>query len=384
MGGKIIFFKIFMAGIYIHIPFCATKCIYCDFFSVAVTAEKRSAYLAALSKEYDARLGELQGEEVGTLYIGGGTPSLLSVDEIAGLVSMPVLSADAEVTVEVNPDDVTPDFVDGLKRAGVNRVSMGVQSFCDEELEFLRRRHNAAQAKAAVATLCDGGIANLSIDLIYGIPGQSVESWTKSLEEAVALNTPHVSAYSLTYEEGTRLTRMRDRGDFSELDDDLTVALFEQLAATLHDAGYEQYEISNFAKPGWHSRHNSAYWDFTPYLGLGASAHSFDGKVRRYNPSSLKEYLEKVDAAGVAYEEECETADQLYDEWVMTRLRTRAGMCLDDLEKRFGKKRRQYAARIVDRHIADGCLVREGSVVRLTRHGVMLSDMVFRDLFIVE
>lgn len=206
---------------------------------------KRSAYLAALSKEYDARLGELQGEEVGTLYIGGGTPSLLSVDEIAGLVSMPVLSADAEVTVEVNPDDVTPDFVDGLKRAGVNRVSMGVQSFCDEELEFLRRRHNAAQAKAAVATLRDGGIANLSIDLIYGIPGQSVESWTKSLEEAVALNTPHVSAYSLTYEEGTRLTRMRDRGDFSELDDDLTVALFEQLAATLHDAGYEQYEISN-------------------------------------------------------------------------------------------------------------------------------------------
>lgn len=373
-----------MAGIYIHIPFCATKCIYCDFFSVAVTAEKRSAYLAALSKEYDARLGELQGEEVGTLYIGGGTPSLLSVDEIAGLVSMPVLSADAEVTVEVNPDDVTPDFVDGLKRAGVNRVSMGVQSFCDEELEFLRRRHNAAQAKAAVATLRDGGIANLSIDLIYGIPGQSVESWTKSLEEAVALNTPHVSAYSLTYEEGTRLTRMRDRGDFSELDDDLTVALFEQLAATLHDAGYEQYEISNFAKPGWHSRHNSAYWDFTPYLGLGASAHSFDGKVRRYNPSSLKEYLEKVDAAGVAYEEECETADQLYDEWVMTRLRTRAGMCLDDLEKRFGKKRRQYAARIVDQHIADGCLVREGSVVRLTRHGVMLSDMVFRDLFIVE
>lgn len=373
-----------MAGIYIHIPFCATKCIYCDFFSVAVTAEKRSAYLAALSKEYDARLGELRGEEVGTLYIGGGTPSLLSVDEIAGLVSMPVLSADAEVTVEVNPDDVTPDFVDGLKRAGVNRVSMGVQSFCDEELEFLRRRHNAAQAKAAVATLRDGGIANLSIDLIYGIPGQSVESWTKSLEEAVALNTPHVSAYSLTYEEGTRLTRMRDRGDFSELDDDLTVALFEQLAATLHDAGYEQYEISNFAKPGWHSRHNSAYWDFTPYLGLGASAHSFDGKVRRYNPSSLKEYLEKVDAAGVAYEEECETADQLYDEWVMTRLRTRAGMCLDDLEKRFGKKRRQYAARIVDRHIADRCLVREGSVVRLTRHGVMLSDMVFRDLFIVE
>lgn len=148
----------------------------------------------------------------------------------------------------------------------------------------------------------------------------------------MALNTPHVSAYSLTYEEGTRLTRMRDRGDFSELDDDITVALFEQLAATLHDAGYEQYEISNFAKPGWHSRHNSAYWDFTPYLGLGASAHSFDGKVRRYNPSSLKEYLEKVDAAGVAYEEECETADQLYDEWVMTRLRTRAGMCLDDLE----------------------------------------------------
>lgn len=373
-----------MAGIYIHIPFCTTKCIYCDFFSVGVTAEKRMRYVDALACEYASRIGELRGAAVGTLYIGGGTPSLLSVDELARIVALPELAAGAEVTVEVNPDDVTTDLVKGLKAAGVNRVSMGVQSFVDEELAFLRRRHDAAQARRAVGLLQDGGITNLSIDLIYGIPGQTVRSWQASLDVALGLGVPHLSAYSLTYEEGTRLTRMRDRGDFAELDDELTVALFNQLADALQDAGYEQYEISNFAKPGFRSRHNSAYWNFTPYLGLGAAAHSFDGTTRRYNPSSLRDYLSKVEADGCAFEEESESPDQLYDEWVMTRLRTSDGMDMDELERRFGKRHRQYAARVVDRHIADGCLSKDGSVVRLTRDGVMLSDMVFRDLFIVE
>ena len=381
---KIIFFKNFMAGIYIHIPFCATKCIYCDFFSVGSTPEKRAAYVSAVEREYAFRKQELGEDPIRTLYIGGGTPSLLSVGELSRLLSLPALADGAEVTVEMNPDDVTSDYVAGLVNAGVNRVSMGVQSFNDEELRFIRRRHDAAQAHRAVDVLHHAGIENISIDLIYGIPGQTLESWKKSLHEAVALGLPHLSAYSLTYEEGTRLTRMRNRGEFREVDENLSVAMFDMLAATLDSAGYEQYEISNFAKPGMRSRHNSAYWNFTPYLGLGAAAHSFDGSARRYNPSDLRSYMDKVSATGIAYEKESESPSELYNEYVMTRLRTREGVDLDQLEARFGKQCRQYASQVIDRYIADGSLVRENSSVHLTRHGVMLSDMIFRDLFIVE
>lgn len=370
-----------MAGIYIHIPFCAKKCIYCDFFSVAMTPDKRKRYIDALCREYATRLPELCGEDVNTLYIGGGTPSLLSVDEIRRIVEMVDFADGAEVTIEANPDDVTADFVAGIKDAGINRVSMGVQSFNDGELRFLRRRHDAAQARRAVDLLQKGGIGNISIDLIYGIPGQTLESWRASLGEAVALSLPHLSAYSLMYEEGTQLTRLRDRGDFEEVDEDLSVALFDCLATTLDAAGYEQYEISNFSKPGWRSRHNSAYWNFTPYLGLGAAAHSFDGSTRRYNPSSLRQYISFVEERGAAFEEERETASELYDEWVMTRLRTREGMDLEELERRFGSERRRYAEGNAQRHIADGGLAVDGAVLRLTRHGVMLSDMIFRDLF---
>ncbi len=370
-----------MAGIYIHIPFCSKKCIYCDFFSVAMTPDKRRPYVDALCREYAARLPELGGAEVSTLYIGGGTPSLLSVDEIRRIVGMVSLADGAEVTIEANPDDVTADFVAGVRDAGINRVSMGVQSFCDDELRFLRRRHDARQARRAVDLLHEGGIGNISIDLIYGIPGQTVESWTESLGEAVALGLPHLSAYSLMYEEGTQLTRMRDRGDFEEVDEDLSVAFFDRLAETLAAAGYEHYEISNFAKPRWRSRHNSAYWNFTPYLGLGAAAHSFDGEVRRFNPSNLRSYVELVERDGKAFEEEKETAAELYDEWVMTRLRTHEGMDLDELERRFGFGRRNYAVGIAQRYVADGSLSLDGSVIRLTRRGIMLSDMIFRDLF---
>ncbi len=370
-----------MAGIYIHIPFCAKKCIYCDFFSVAMTPDKRRPYVDALAREYDVRLPELRGAEVNTLYIGGGTPSLLSVDEISRIVGMVSLADGAEVTIEANPDDVTADFIAGVKDAGINRVSMGVQSFCDDELQFLRRRHDAMQAHRAVDLLQNGGIDNISIDLIYGIPGQTVESWTRSLGEAVALGLPHLSAYSLMYEEGTQLTRMRDRGDFKEVDEDLSVTFFDSLSVTLAAAGYEHYEISNFAKPGWRSRHNSAYWNFTPYLGLGAAAHSFDGAVRRFNPSNLRKYVSLVERDGKAFEEEKETAAELYDEWVMTRLRTCEGLDLDDLEHRFGIGRRRYAEGIAQRYVGDGSLSLTGATLRLTRHGVMLSDMIFRDLF---
>ena len=373
-----------MAGIYFHIPFCKKKCIYCDFFSGNFSREGKDRYLLAMMRELEVRRKELKGEEIATVYFGGGTPSLLFPDEIGVSLHAAGCCKGAEVTVEVNPDDVTAEYIANLRKVGVNRISMGVQSFNDKELKLLGRRHNARKAIDAAKAIRYAGISNLSIDLIYGIPGQSEQSWRKSLEQAIALHPKHISAYSLTYEEGTPLSRLRDEGAIAEANDDLSVRFFDMLLDTLEANGYKQYEISNFSLPGKQSRHNSAYWQFTPYLGIGASAHSFDGKVRRYNPSNLSLYINKVLEQGVAYEEEHETLSQLYDEWVMTRLRTAKGMNLKALGERFGESYLAHCRKAMQPHLQQGLITITRGVVRLTRKGVMLSDMVFRDLFYDE
>lgn len=372
-----------MAGVYIHIPFCKKKCIYCDFYSVALSKDYVDEYLSSIKKEFAYRKDELGGDSISTIYIGGGTPSMLSTQQLDVLVHSLDCSNTEERTVEVNPDDLTSDYVRGLVEAGFNRVSMGVQSFNDDELSFLRRRHGATKAVEAVRMLQNGGIDNISIDLIYGIPGQTKETWAESLRIAASLGVKHISAYSLMYEEGTRLTLMKDRGDFEEISDDICVEMYQMLVTELHKMGFVHYEISNFALPGYESKHNSSYWDFTPYIGLGASAHSFDGKVRRYNPSSVKKYIEAVSERSFAYEEERETLQELYNEWIMTRLRTKRGMDMDDLKVRFPDFY-EYAEKVVSGFVCDGLMQRSGAVVGLTDKGVMLSDMIFRDLFFVE
>lgn len=377
-------FNGFMAGIYVHIPFCKKKCIYCDFFSVGASPENVEAYADLIIKEYEARREELGGEAVRTVYFGGGTPSLMSPRSLARILgSFRDMESVGEVTLEVNPDDVTPDFVRDIREAGINRVSMGVQSFDDAELRFLMRRHDARGAEMAVDCLRNGGIENVSIDLIYGIPGQTVASWERSLRKAIGMGLPHLSSYCLTYEEGTLLTRKRDKGEFEPLTDEGCVAMYDCLASEMRKAGYEHYEISNFALPGFRSRHNSAYWNFTPYLGLGASAHSFDGRCRRYNPSSLRGYRERIEQDGVACEIEQESVNELYNEWVMTRLRTSDGMSLNDLQSRFGEEKRSYAEKAAAPYLRAGDLKKEADVLSLTDRGVMVSDAVFRDLFIV-
>lgn len=385
MQNYLLFFYTFvgMAGVYIHIPFCKKKCIYCDFYSVALSQDYVAKYLSALKKEFVYRKSEIGEEKIKTIYIGGGTPSMLSTQQLGDLVHTLDCSNTEERTVEVNPDDLTSDYVRGLVEAGFNRVSMGVQSFNDEELKFLRRRHGSEKAVEAVRMLQDAGIDNISIDLIYGIPGQTKETWSNSLRVASSLGVKHISAYSLMYEEGTRLTLMRDRGDFEEISDDVCVEMYQMLVADLSKMGFVHYEISNFALPGYESKHNSSYWDFTPYIGLGASAHSFDGKVRRYNPSSVKNYIEAVSERSYAYEEESETALELYNEWIMTRLRTKKGMDMDDLKVRFPDFC-DYAEKVVSGFIGDGLMQCSGAVVSLTDRGVMLSDMIFRDLFLIE
>ena len=376
---------ILMAGIYVHIPFCASRCSYCDFYSTLQLADMGASYVDALVAEARLRQGELHGESVKTLYLGGGTPSQLPQPLlerlINGLRQVMDLSAVEEFTVEANPDDVTPGWCAAVAALGVNRVSMGVQSFEDRILRFIGRRHTARQAVEAVTNLCAAGISNVSIDLIFGLPGQTVESWTASVAQAIALKPQHVSAYGLTYEEGTRLWHQRERGEVIEVPEEQCLEMYRILVDRLQAAGYEHYEISNFAMPGYHSRHNSSYWDDTPYLGLGAAAHSYDGSVRRYNPHDLQRYIDRLLAGETACEEEELSPWERYDERVMLGLRTARGVDAVRLRQDFGDEAWQHFTREARRHIESGNLrVEDDGRYVLTRDGIMLSDSVIRDL----
>ena len=374
-----------MAGIYVHIPFCASRCSYCDFFSTLSLAHAGEPYVEAVIAEAKLRHGELAGEAVKTLYLGGGTPSQLPLQLlerlVAGLRGTIDLSGVEEFTVEANPDDVTPEWCAAVAALGVNRVSMGVQSFEDDILRFIGRRHTALQAAQAVFNLRSAGINNISIDLIYGLPGQTLDSWTASVKQALDLRPQHISAYGLTYEEGTRLWHQRERGEVNEVPEEQCLEMYRILVDELQAAGYEHYEISNFALPGYHSRHNSSYWDDTPYLGLGAAAHSYDGKVRRWNPHDLQQYIDSVMAGKTACDLEEMSLWERYDERVMLGLRTAHGVDAERLRVDFGDEAWRHFIREAQRHIELGNLhmTEDGRYV-LTRDGIMLSDSVIRDL----
>ena len=374
-----------MAGLYVHIPFCASRCSYCDFFSTLQLADAGASYVEAIIVEARLRRDELQGAAVKTLYLGGGTPSQLPLPLLERLVNglreTIDLTGVEEFTVEANPDDVMPEWCVTVAALGVNRVSMGVQSFEDRILRAIARRHTAQQAVAAVTNLRSAGIDNISIDLIYGLPGQTLNSWTESVNKAIALHPQHLSAYGLTYEEGTRLWHQRERGEITEVPEEQCLEMYRILVDRLQAAGYEHYEISNFALPGYNSRHNSSYWDETPYLGLGTAAHSYDGKVRRYNPHDLKGYIEKIMAGKSSYELEELALWERYDERVMLGLRTSRGVDVQRLKKDFGDEAWQHFTSEAQRHIEAGNLrIDEDGCYILTRDGIMVSDSVMRDL----
>ena len=271
-----------MAGLYIHIPFCKSRCLYCDFYSTT-SLDMRQRYVDALCRELD-----LRGKSgVDTIYIGGGTPSQLSFEQLQQLLlyiyKVCDVSPDAEVTMEVNPDDVTTAFAQALPQLHINRISMGAQTFNDSRLQFLRRRHKAAQVPLAVERLRQAGIRNISVDLMYGFPNETLSEWDEDITAVLSLQVEHLSAYALQYEEGTPLYRLLQRDEVSEVDDELSRSMYYRLKDRLADAGYEHYEISNFARKGFRSRHNSSYWNQTPYIGIGAAAHSFDGQNRQWN-----------------------------------------------------------------------------------------------------
>jgi len=364
--------------------FCASRCIYCDFFSSTSLGEWGERYVSALLAEARMRKGELQGEAVRTVYLGGGTPSQLPVPLlqrlVGGLGEVFDLTAVCEFTVEANPDDVSPQWCAALPPLGVNRVSMGVQSLDNDVLRFMGRRHTAQQAMTAVATLRSAGITNLSIDLMYGVPGQTLASWGATVRKALTLNVPHVSAYGLTYEVNTRLWHAREQGEVTEVPEDECIAMYHQLVHLLQQAGYEHYELSNFAHAGYHSRHNSSYWDDTPYLGLGAAAHSYDGHLRRSNPHSLRRYVTALERGATVFDTEVVHDWERYDERVMLGLRTAHGVDAARLRRDLGDRRWHYLEQQAAPHVRDGLLKRVGDCYVLTARGELLADTVIRDL----
>ena len=369
-----------MAGIYIHVPFCKSRCTYCAFYSTT-GLEQRQRYVDAVCREMMMRSQEAE-QRVDTVYVGGGTPSQLTAEQLRQLFSQinkvwgKVLSSSPEITIEANPDDVTQEFVRSLRALPVNRVSMGVQSFSDERLRFVNRRHTSAQAVAAVEQLREAGFDNISIDLMYGFPDESFADWLADIDRALSLEPQHISAYCLSYEEGTALQRwMTDNGK-QPMDEEQERQMYYTLIDRLDAAGYEHYEISNFAKPGLRSRHNSSYWTGVPYVGLGAAAHSFDGRSRRWNVSDISQYMEGIEQGRRVCEEELMDEETRYNDLITVALRTREGLCLDQLSE----SQREYCLSQASRFVEGVLLCVDGDRLRLTRNGLFVSNMVMSEL----
>ena len=366
-------------GIYIHVPFCQSRCIYCDFYSTTYGAEWKRSYVDSLKREMQLRREEINTSRVPSLYIGGGTPSqlpsFLLLEVFQAIQDNFTLDKNAEVTIEANPDDVTPEWIAALCQTPVNRISMGVQTFSDSLLRFLNRRHTSRQAIEAVRLCQDAGYSNISLDLIYGLPGQTLSDWQADVKQLLSLDVPHLSAYALSYEEGTALSRMLQEGSVNEASDELSWQMYEYLMDETAAAGMEHYEISNFAKPGMHSRHNSSYWDGSPYLGLGPGAHSYDGgRIRRSNNTSLKEYVQAT--ADVPHQNEVLTPEEQYNELVMTRLRTASGLQLSLLTP----EQKSYCLEMAKPHILSGNLMQDALSLRLSRKGIFVSNSIISDL----
>lgn len=376
-----------MAGIYLHIPFCKRRCIYCDFFSTTEN-EKKEAYIQALVKELELRKDYLSEETIDTIYLGGGTPSQLEEKDFAQLFDhiykvYPVNPA-AEITLEANPDDLTPAYVNMLRGLPFNRLSMGIQTFKEDTLRLLHRRHTATQARQAYQRCREAGFHNISIDLMYGLPGETLEDWQKDLQTAISMHPEHISAYHLIYEEGTPLWKLKEAHKVEETDEDLSVSLFKELIHTLKAYGYEHYEISNFCQHGYYSRHNSSYWTGKKYLGCGPSAHSYDGISRQWNIASLSRYIQGIQQGTPYLEKEELDLYTRYNDFVITRLRTSSGIPTAVLKETFGDMLYNYCMRMASPHLQQALLTCDNHILKLTEKGIFISDGIMSDLLWVE
>ncbi|WP_149276588.1 radical SAM family heme chaperone HemW [Pareuzebyella sediminis] len=375
-----------MSGIYIHIPFCKQACHYCD-FHFSTSMGKKETMIAALIKELELRRDEAADKEIETIYFGGGTPSVLRIDELNGLIEAVYanyrVASNPEITLEANPDDLSRSKLIALSESKLNRLSIGIQSFDDKDLKLMNRAHSAAEAERSLA-LATRYFENISIDLIYGIPGMSVEQWEANIAKALSFDIPHISSYALTVEPKTALANFIKKGLINNVDDEQSQVHFYKLCDTLEENGFENYEISNFARPGFYSKNNTAYWQQKRYIGIGPSAHSFDGIRRSWNVSNNPKYIKAIEKEVLPMETEVLSIRDRYNEYVMTGLRTVWGVSFSKVEADFGGKYKDYLQKQAERYLKEGLLHGQDNKLFTTKKGRFLADGIASDLFMVN
>lgn len=376
-----------MAGIYIHIPFCKKICYYCDFYKTGNLSLKED-FLEALKKEIILQGNYLEKEPVETIYFGGGTPSVLSVDETGLIIDLIAakysLSRDPEITFEANPEDLNRKYLSGLRDTGVNRLSIGCQSFSDRDLVLMNRRHNAYTSAISVSLADEAGFENISVDLIYGIPGMSLDDWGKNLETALHLPIKHLSAYILTVEKGTIFAKWVSDGKITMPDDNLVVQQYYLLVDKMNINGLIHYEISNFAKKGFFSKHNILYWKKRKYLGLGPSAHSYNGETRQWNDNDLKNYIAKINQDDIPFKRESLTLEKKYNEYILTSLRTMWGIDTVYMKKTFPEKVISYFMSACEKWLQSGYMKKTQGHIVLTDPGILLSDTIMSECVLAD
>lgn len=375
-----------MSGIYIHIPFCKQACHYCD-FHFSTSMKKKDEMVLALAKEIELRKNESQNEIIETIYFGGGTPSVLTIDDIRFLIDKVYkyykVIENPEITLEANPDDLDNEAILQYANSPINRLSIGVQSFFEDDLLLMNRAHNSAEAKKCLE-FATQHFDNISIDLIYGMPNMSNEKWLQNIETALSFNIPHISSYALTVEPKTALDKMIKVGTVPKLDDDLAQQHFHILIDTLQEKGFVHYELSNFGQPNYFSKNNTAYWLGKKYIGIGPSAHSYNGESRSWNIANNSLYLKEIAENKLPSETETLSKTDQYNEYIMTGLRTIWGVSLERIETKFGTKYLDYLQKQSEKFISDNLLEIENNVLKTTKKGKFLSDGIASDLFLLN
>ena len=372
--------------LYIHIPFCKQRCIYCDFYSTTQSLSLTQPYINAATNEMELRARECPSPILSSVYIGGGTPSLLQEEDIhrlfEGIRSNFSISPEAEITFEANPDDITTHLIDVLMSEGVNRISLGIQSFNDSQLKLLRRRHSATQAQEAIQIIHNKGITHISIDLIYGQPYQTLTSWKDDLTKALSQPIDHLSAYALSVEDSTPLQRMLKEKKLALPSDEVTFEMYKTLCDATQQAGFQHYEISNFCRPHCHSRHNSGYWKGRPYIGIGPGAHSYDGTYRHYNPLNLHEYI--ASNGLMNRQSELLSENERCNDYIFTALRTSDGLDLNAFKAQFGTARYEQILEWARPHINKDSLTLTDGILQLTQVGIFVSNDIISDLMFID
>jgi len=371
-----------MAGIYIHIPFCKKLCSYCDFYKI-ISPGDYSPFIDAILEEGVLRKDYLSDETISTIYIGGGTPSVLSINELGRILDrikdIFTVEQNCEITIELNPDDLDASYIKGLKKLSINRVSLGVQSWKDENLKLLNRRHNSADAEKALNDLISSGFDNVTVDLIYGLPGMSSSDWAANLEKTFSFPIKHLSAYHLTIEQGTVFGKMKEKGLLSEIEEEESANQFNLLIEKANEAGFIHYEISNFGKEGYFSLHNTNYWRQINYLGLGPSAHSFNNYSRQWNVKNVNSYIKAIKGNKSFFEGEELGFKTRFNEYIMTSLRTMWGIDLDFIEKNFEKEGYDYVLNMAGKFRNYGLMKQENKNLILTNQGKLISDNIISE-----